>query len=109
MTGIFADGRLAFSTYRKAVKTRNALRDPRTCSLALEGYPGAGASAVVVRGEARVVEGEAAARKLAGGGAAAGPVSKDIASRSSARLAEGKRVVLVIEPREVDWLRSGDR
>ena len=42
MTGNFVGGRLAFSTYRKAVKTRNAQRDPRTCSLALEGYAGAG-------------------------------------------------------------------
>jgi hypothetical protein len=106
MTGVFARDRLAFSTYRKAAKTRNALRDPRTCSLALEGYDGAGARAVVYRGPARALEGEQAAELFGGGAAAAGPVSGGVAGRATARLAEGKRVVLAVEPAEVELLRA---
>jgi hypothetical protein len=106
MTGVFARGQLAFSTYRKAAKTRNALRDPRTCSLALEGYGGAGARAVVYRGPARALEGEPAAELLGGGGAAAGPVTGGVSGRATARLAEGKRVVLAVEPAEVELLST---
>jgi hypothetical protein len=105
MTGIFARGRLAFSTYRKAAKARNAARDPRSCSLALEGYDGAGARAVVYRGSAQLLEGEAAVALLGGGGAAAGPVTSGTSARATARLAEGKRVVLAVDPSEVELLR----
>jgi len=105
MTGNFVGGRLTFSSYRKAVKTRNAQRDPRTCSLVLEGYAGAGPRAVVYRGDACMLEGEAAAGALGGGSAAAGPVSGGVSSRASSRLVEGKRVVLSIAPDEVALLR----
>lgn len=106
MTGTFARGRLAFSSYRKAAKTRNVARDPRTCSLALEGYDGAGTRAVVYRGDASVLEGEAAAEMLGGSGAAARPVIAGVAKRATDRLAEGKRVVLAIDPAEIELLRS---
>ena len=108
MTGNFARGRLAFSSYRKAAKTRNAVRDPRSCALALEGYAGAGARAVVTRGRLQLLEGEAAAELLGAGGAAARPGNPGVAKRASDRLAEGKRVVLAIEPAEVELLRSGE-
>jgi pyridoxamine 5'-phosphate oxidase-like protein len=107
MTGVFASRRLAFSTYRKAVKTRNAARDPRTCSLVLENYAGAGQRAVVYRGRAQLLEGEEALHAFSGGGgSAAGPVSSGISSRASNRLAQGKRVMLQIEPEEVELLRA---
>jgi len=106
MTGVFARSELAFSTYRKAAKTRNALRDPRTCSVALEGYDGAGSCAVVYRGPARALEGAEAAEILGGTSAAAGSVSGGVAGRATARLAEGKRVVLAVEPAEVELLRA---
>jgi hypothetical protein len=106
MTALFVAGRLAYNTYRKSAKARNARRDPRTCSLVLGDYGAGEARAVVYRGEARELDprevelprraGTAPARRLAG----------SITSRVQERLASGKRVLLGIEPREVGFLGS---
>lgn len=100
MTAQFEGRRLAFSTYRKSVKARNAQRDPRTCTLVLEAYPGPGA-AVVYRGPAEAVEGDAAAALLDAGNRSKRPITPGVAKRAMNRLAEGKRIVLAVAPEEV--------
>jgi PPOX class probable F420-dependent enzyme len=100
MTAQFEGSKLAFSTYRKSIKTRNAQRDPRTCTLVLEAYPGPGRT-LVYRGAAEIVEGDAAVSMLDTAKRSHSATAPSLAQRSIDRLAEGKRIVLAIDPEEV--------
>jgi nitroimidazol reductase NimA-like FMN-containing flavoprotein (pyridoxamine 5'-phosphate oxidase superfamily) len=108
MTALFADGRLAYNTYRKSVKARNVERDRRTCSVVLSDYEDQPERAVVYKGRARALEPGEAVAASTHSGAAAGSVSGAISERARARLAAGKRVLLAVEPEEVDFVgRTG--
>jgi nitroimidazol reductase NimA-like FMN-containing flavoprotein (pyridoxamine 5'-phosphate oxidase superfamily) len=104
MTALLSAGRLAYSTYRKSAKARNALRDPRTCSLVLGDYGSGEARAVVYKGLARELEPQE--RELPGraGTEPARRLASSITSRAQERLSSGKRVLLGVEPREVGFL-----
>jgi CTP:molybdopterin cytidylyltransferase MocA len=96
MTALVGGGDgLVFNTYRKAVKARNVARDPRVAAVYLDGYDKPTPRGFVVegRGELRQADQLPAAR-----GRSAGPVSESVASRASARLQSGKRVLIDIEP-----------
>jgi len=96
MTGFFADGRVAMSTYRKSVKARNVERDARVACLVVDGYGKDEVRAVLVRGRGRLETATLAARPTSS--PAAPKVSDTITDRVADRMASGKRVLLAIEP-----------
>lgn len=103
MTGLYSDGRLSFSTYRKSAKTLNVQRDPRTACLVTTGDDDAHFQAVVYRGRSRVLEGlEMPQRGRAGGDTP--NVSGGTANRAADRLKTGKRIIIEVSPGEVGFL-----
>jgi nitroimidazol reductase NimA-like FMN-containing flavoprotein (pyridoxamine 5'-phosphate oxidase superfamily) len=95
MGGLYEDGRLLFTSYRKSAKNRNAERDPRTCVLLANEYGSVPLEAVTLKGFARVLEGAEAPRMLR---EQAGDPGAD---RACAAIAAGRRSVIEIVPSEV--------
>ena len=101
MTGLYADGHLSFSSYRKSFKTLNVLRDGRISALVLNGYDTDELQAVVFQGPGRIRE----ASEMPGRSRpSASPVSSGISGRANDRLKEGKRVLIDIEPTVAEFV-----
>jgi len=107
MTALCAAGRLAYNTYRKSAKARNAERDPRTCSLVLAGYDGSLERALVYKGTARILDPASLELTSPASARPAGAPESGVPSRAVARLREGKRVLLGVDPDEVVMLDRG--
>jgi hypothetical protein len=107
MTALSAGGQLAYNTYRKSAKARNAARDPRTCSLLLVDYADSLDRALVYKGAARPLD--PAGLELARPASAARASAPDSAvpDRAIARLQEGKRVLLGVDAEELAMLDHG--
>jgi len=95
MGGLYEDGKLLFTSYRKSAKNRNAERDPRTCVLLANEYGNTALEAVTLKGSARIVEGAEAPAMLR---AQAGDKGAD---RACAAIAAGRRSVIEIVPSDV--------
>ena len=104
MTAVFSGGRLTYNAYRKSVKATNVDRDPRTCSLVLFDYESAPKYAVVYKGSAHPLAPSEFEVESGGAIRTAGAVDGSISERASARLAEGKRVLLSVDAEEVAFL-----
>jgi hypothetical protein len=104
MTALFSRGQLVYNTYRKSVKARNAARDPRTCSLLVSDYDEAPERALIYKGRAQALDPAELepARKAPTRPARA--LDSSIPDRANARLEEGKRVLLGVEPEEIQLL-----
>ncbi len=110
MTGIYADGILQFSTYRKSAKVRMIAADPRVCCLvtAREGlgerrvleYVGTAA----VDTEVREMPSRAQAPGATAAPTAIGTVPEEIGQRAQDRLASGKRCLIRVAPLRVGFL-----
>jgi PPOX class probable F420-dependent enzyme len=100
MVGMWHDGALWMTTYRKSAKARNVREDPRVACLVTTDDEAPVRRAVVLRGRAELLEpGNAmpwrADRPRPPGAGA------EVARAVAARLAEGKRVVVRVVPEEV--------
>jgi hypothetical protein len=102
MTGLLADGRLVFNTYRKSAKARNIERDPRAAVVVVNGYGAPRVEAVGVRGRGSIRT--AAAMPAAAPTSAAPRVSGSVAGRVTERMASGKRILIDVAPGVVEWL-----
>jgi hypothetical protein len=110
MTGIYADGILQFSTYRKSAKVRVIAADPRVCCLvtAREGldeprvleYVGTAS----IDTEARAMPVRAQAPGATPAPTAIGTVPEEIGQRAQDRLASGKRCLIRVAPLRVGFL-----
>lgn len=100
MVGLWGDGALYMTTYRKSAKAQHLLREPRVACVVMSDDDDPAFGAVVLRGRAEVVLPEAFRSAGAGAPRAAG-VGRDVASLVQARLAEGKRVAVRVVPDEV--------
>jgi len=101
MAGLYEDGRLLFTSYRKSAKNRNVDRDPRCCVLLANEYDATSLEAVTLKGFARVCEGAPPPRMLLEQAGEAGP------RRAVAALEAGRRSVIEIVP--VDVAAFSDR
>ena len=107
MTALVADDRLAYNTYRKSAKARNATRDPRTCSLLLEDYEPSLDRALVYKGRAREIDPARAELKRRAPAQPTRQLSTTVPDRANARLEEGKRMLLSIDPDEALLIGDG--
>jgi CTP:molybdopterin cytidylyltransferase MocA len=102
MTALVNRGALVFTTYRKSAKAHNLARDPRFCTLLLDGYATDAQGwprGFELRGRADVhrVGGLPAGIARAG---VTGETSKAVSDRVNARMQEGRRVEIELcEPR----------
>lgn len=104
MTALCAENRLAYNTYRKSSKARNAARDPRTCTLLLSDYDETHEQALVYKGRAHPLDPEALEVSRPASTRPARELSSAVPDRANARLREGKRILLGIEPQETRLL-----
>ena len=104
MTALCAEDRLAYNTYRKSAKAQNAARDPRTCTLLLSDYEDTHAQALVYKGRARALDSESLEVSRPSATRPTGNLSSSVPNRANARLREGKRILLGIEPEETRLL-----
>ena len=95
MTGIYGEGRLSFSTYRKSVKTGNVQRTGRASCLVINGYDSPDFRAAVIRGKGSVVEARDPGERPR---PHSSTVTSGIAGRSAERLQTGKRILIAVEP-----------
>jgi hypothetical protein len=98
MVGLEKDGAPAFNTYRKSAKTRNLLRDPRAAVVLLDNWSVAPSSARYVIGvmeETAPIASTAPARERA----ETGSVPAGLVNRVNERVAEGKRIFLLLKQR----------
>lgn len=110
MVGLYHDGVLEFSTYRKSAKVIRMQRAPAVACLvtAKDGDPER--RVLLVRGTAEVLPEGADLERAPGARAAAGAtpgqmrVPDEIAARSQARMASGKRCVVRVVPSHVAWV-----
>ncbi len=110
MVGLYADGVLEFSTYRKSAKVLRMERDPAVACLvtAKDGDPER--RVLLVRGTAEVRPVGADLDRAPGVRAAAGAtpdqmrVPEEIAARSAARMASGKRCVVRVVPAHASFV-----
>ncbi|MEE9285772.1 MAG: pyridoxamine 5'-phosphate oxidase family protein [Dehalococcoidia bacterium] len=103
MTGLYNNGALSFSTYRKSAKTRNVQRDPRAACLVTTTHDDPDFQAVVFRGPARVLESQEMPQRRRPTGDTPS-VSSGTASRATKRLKSGKRIILEVAPELVGFL-----
>jgi hypothetical protein len=110
MTGIYAEGVLQFSTYRKSAKVRIIGADPRVSCLvtAREGVDErrvleyAGTAEIVTDVRSMPVRSQAPGASSAP--TAIGTVPDDIAGRAQDRLASGKRCLVRVTPIRVGFV-----
>jgi hypothetical protein len=110
MTGIYADGVLQFSTYRKSAKVRMMTADPRVCCLvtAREGVDErrvleyVGTAEVVT--DVRTMPERSRAPGAVSAPVAIGTVPEEIGRRAQDRLASGKRCLVRVTPIRVGFL-----
>jgi hypothetical protein len=95
MGGLYEDGRLLFTSYRKSAKNRNVDRDPRCCVLLANEYDATSLEVVTLKGFARVREGAPPPRMLLEQAGEAGP------GRAVAAIESGRRSVIEIVPSDV--------
>lgn len=101
MVGLYNNGRISFSTYRKSAKTRNVQRAGQAACLVTTRYDAPDFRAVVFRGPARVLEaGEQPKRR----GVSVSAVPSAIGARSQERLKSGKRIIIEVAPQETGFL-----
>lgn len=105
MTGIFHDGDIEFTTYRKSAKARYLLADDRVCCV----IPGGAEAGVAVWGHAVPVPPDA----FAGAARHAGPAPLEVPStvRESVRdaLESGKRIVFRVRVERARDVRLPER
>ena len=93
MTGLYNQGSLHYTSYRRSAKNRNIERDARVCCLALNGYDAEQVRAVTLKGVARIREGaEMPQRRPVQG------VEPSSASRARRAIRAGRRVIIEIVP-----------
>jgi hypothetical protein len=109
MTGLYGDGILQFSTYRKSAKVRIIGADPRVCCL-VTAREGVGEHRVLeyvgtaeIDTEARAMPTRAQAPGSAPAPTAIGTVPDEIAGRAQDRLASGKRGLIRVAPLRVGF------
>jgi hypothetical protein len=110
MTGIYADGVLQFSTYRKSAKVRIIAADPRVGCL-VTAREGVGERRVLeyvgtaeVVTDVRTMPSRSQAPGSTSAPTAIGTVPEDIGQRAQDRLASGKRCLLRVTPVRVGFL-----
>lgn len=107
MTALCAGGRLAYNTYRKSAKARNAARDPRTCSLLLASYDDSLERALVYKGRVRILDPASLELTNPASARPASAPASGVPDRAVARLQEGKRVLLGVDADETVLLDRG--
>ena len=98
MTSFEKDGAPAFNTYRKSAKTKNLLRDPRAAVVLLEDWsvsPSTARCLIGVMEETAPIASAAPAPDQA----ESGSVPAAVVSRVNDRVAEGKRIYLLLKER----------
>ena len=100
MVGLYRDGALFMTTYRKSAKVRNLEHEPRVACVVTTDDDAPVRQSVVLRGRAEVLPPGAGMPWMAGDPRPAG-AGADVGRTVAARLAEGKRVVVRVVPDEV--------
>jgi PPOX class probable F420-dependent enzyme len=99
MVGLWHDGALWMTTYRKSAKARHIAHEPRVACVVTTDDADPVRRAVVLRGRAEILEPGATMPWAAVSARAAG-AGADVARQVAARLAEGKRIVVRVAPEE---------
>jgi PPOX class probable F420-dependent enzyme len=100
MVGLYREGALYMTTYRKSAKVRNLEREPRVACVITTDDDAPVRQTVVLRGRAEVLPPGAAMPWTAGDPRPAG-AGPDVGQKVAARLAQGKRIVVRVVPDEV--------
>jgi len=100
MSGIYEEGRLAYTSYKRSIKNRNVDRDPRTCVLGVNGYGPESDSpqAVTLKGVAVILDGAGAPGRL---GREQSEEESGGTNRARTAIAAGRRAVIDIVPTEL--------
>jgi putative heme iron utilization protein len=95
MVALEIDGAPAFNTYRKSVKTRNFVRDPRAAVVLLDNWQTPPSEAQIVTGAMEEADplppSDAASASVEG---VIADVPQSVAARAQRRVDEGKRIFL---------------
>jgi PPOX class probable F420-dependent enzyme len=104
MLGLWRDEALWFNTYRRSAKMRHLERDPRVCCVVLSGDDELHPPAIVLRGEAEIMEpGTMLPLGPSGVSDVARPagVTDGVVTKVADRVASAKRVLIRVSPREL--------